>query len=149
MESEVDGRKQTVESKKNGERLPFAVRRPPSAAGFTLMELLIAMTILLVGLSAIYHLNNASRTTSVATEELAIVQLACQTKMNELLASKTRPIQAGSVGMIPNVNGWNMSVATFPLNRQGIYGVRITAKKRGAAATDVNGSYELVRWFLE
>ena len=117
--------------------------------GFTLMELLIAMTILLLGLSAIYHLNNASRTASVAAEELAFVQLACQTKMNELLASNTRPIQTGSVEMVPNTNGWSMSVATFSLNRQGIYGVRITAGKRGAATADTYGSYELVRWVLE
>jgi len=117
--------------------------------GFTLLELLIAMAILLMGLSAIYHLNNNSRATSVAAEELAVVQLACQTKMNELLASNTRPIRAGSIEAIPHTNGWTMSVATFSLNRPGLYGVRITAKKQGAAVTDINGYYELVRWFLE
>jgi Tfp pilus assembly protein PilV len=113
------------------------------------MELLIAMSILLLGLLAIYHLNNASRTASIVAEELAFVQLACQTKMNELLASNTRRIPAGTIEAIPNTNGWTMSVATFSLSQQGVYGVRITAQKRGAAALDVNGSYELVRWFLE
>ena len=113
------------------------------------MELLIAMTILLMGLSALFHLNNTSRATSLAAEELAIVQLACQTKMNELLASNTRPIRPGPVGRIPNINGWEMNIATFSLNRPGIYGVRVIAKKQGASPTDANGSYELVRWFLE
>jgi len=113
------------------------------------MELLIAMTILLLGLLAIYHLNNASRTASMAAEELAFVQLACQTKMNELLASNTRRIPTGTVEAIPNTNNWVMSVTTFSLNQQGVYGIRITAQKRGAAATDLNSSYELVRWFLD
>jgi prepilin-type N-terminal cleavage/methylation domain-containing protein len=117
--------------------------------GFTLLELLIAMGVLLLGLSAIYHLNSTSRTASLAAEELAFVQLACQTKMNELLAANTRPIRTGSVERIPNAGGWTMSIATFSLNRQGIYGVRITARKQGASATDSYGSYELVRWFLE
>jgi len=113
------------------------------------MELLIAMTVLLLGLLAIYQLNNASRTASMAAEELAFVQLACQTKMNELLASNTRRIPVGAVEAIPNTNNWVMSVTTFSLNQPGVYGVRITAQKRGAAAGDVNGSYELVRWVLE
>jgi len=117
--------------------------------GFTLLELLIAMIILLLGLSAIYHLNNSSRTVSIAAEELAFVQLACQTKMNELLASKTRPIRSGSVERIPSASGWEMSVVTFPLNHPGIYGVRVMARKQGTALTDPHGSYELVRWFLE
>ena len=138
MESGVDIRRQTADIRKGDRR-----------SGFTLLELLIAMAILLLGLSAIYHLNDNSRTASVAAEELAFVQLACQTKMNELLASNARPIQAGSVGLIPNTNGWEMSVATFSLNRPGIYGVRITARKQGAAATDIYDYYELVRWFLE
>ena len=117
--------------------------------GFTLLELLIAMIILLLGLSAIYHLNNTSRTVSLATEEMAFVQLACQTKINGLLASKTRPIRSGSVERIPNANGWEMSVTTFSLNRPGIYGVRVMARKQGTTQTAANESYELVRWFLE
>ena len=113
------------------------------------MELLIAMTVLLLGLLAIYQLNNASRTASMAAEELAFVQLACQTKMNELLASNTRRIQTGAVETVPNTNGWTMSVTTFSLNQPGVYGVRIIAQKRGAAVRDNNSFYELVRWVLE
>jgi len=115
--------------------------------GFTLLELLVAMTILLLGLLAIYHLNNTSRSASIATEEIAFVQLACQTKMNELLLSNTPP-RTGSIEAIPNTNGWTMSVVTFSLDQPGVYGIRITASKRGATVTDTNGSYELVRWFL-
>ena len=107
------------------------------------------MAILLLGLSALFHLNNTSRAVSLAAEELAFVQLACQTKMNELLASNMRPIPAGSVGRIPNINGWEMNIATFSLNRPGIYGVRVTAKKQGTSPTNANRYYELVRWFLE
>jgi len=69
--------------------------------------------------------------------------------MNELLASNTRRISASSVEKIPNTKGWTMSVAQFSLNHRGIYGVRITAKKQGTTPRDPNGSYELVRWFLE
>jgi len=123
--------------------------RIPTHYGFTLLELLFAMIILLLGLAVIYHLNNTSRTVSLAAEELAFVQLACQTKMNERLASKTRPMLSGSVERIPGASGWEMSVAIFSLNRPGIYGVRITAKKQGTAAEAPYESYELVRWFLE
>ena len=115
--------------------------------GFTLLELLVAMTILLLGLLAIYHLNNTSRSASITAEELAFVQLACQTKMNELLASNAR-MPTDSVEAIPNANGWTMSVTTFSLDHQGVYGTRITANKQGAAAMEANASYELVRWFL-
>ena len=115
--------------------------------GFTLLELLVAMTILLLGLLAIYLLNNTSRTASIAAEELAFVQLACQTKMNELLASNAHSM-ADSVEAVPNTNGWTISVTTFSVDHQGVYGARITARKRGTTLSDANGTYELVRWFL-
>ena len=117
--------------------------------GFTLLELLIAMTILLMGLSALFHINNESRIASVAAEELATVQLACQTKMNELLATSGGAVFARGAEEIPNVNGWKMSVEKKPLNHKGIVVVRIFAAKQDVPVTDRNGHYELVRWILE
>ena len=117
--------------------------------GFTLLELVIAMAILLVGLSALFHVNNESRIASVAAEELATVQLACQTKMNELLATSGGAAITGVTADIPNAKGWKMSVEKKPLNRKGIVAIRIFAAKQGVPATDRNGHYELVRWILE
>ena len=117
--------------------------------GFTLLELIIAMTILLLGLSALFHLNNESRIASVAAEELATVQLACQTKMSELLATNGGTAVTGAAADIPNAKGWKMSVEKKPLNHKGIVAIRIFAAKRGVPATDRNGHYELVRWIHE
>ena len=117
--------------------------------GFTLLELIIAMAILLVGLSALFHVNNESRIASVAAEELATVQLACQTKMNEMLATSGGAVITGVAAGIPNAKGWKMSVEKKPLNRKGVVAIRIFAAKQGVPATDRNGHYELVRWILE
>ena len=117
--------------------------------GFTLLELIIAMTILLLGLSALFHLNNESRIASVAAEELATVQLACQTKMSELLATSGGAAITGAAMEIPNAKGWRMNIEKRPLNRKGIVAIRIFAMKQGVPATDRNGHYELVRWILE
>ncbi len=125
------------------------MKKKKNASGFTLLELLIAITILLLGLSAIYRLNDNSRIASAGAEELALVQLACQTKMNELLATKVRPIPTGPAVSIQGIDGWQMKVTTFSLNRRGIYGVRIAATKLGTVPADPDGNYELVRWVLE
>ena len=117
--------------------------------GFTLLELIIAMTILLLGLSALFHVNNESRIASVAAEELATVQLACQTKMSELLATGGGAVITGTVADIPNAKGWKMIIEKKPLNRKGVVAIRIFAAKQGVPATDRNGHYELVRWILE
>ena len=126
-----------------------SISKNQMSRGFTLLELIIAMTILLLGLSALFHLNNESRIASVAAEELATVQLACQTKMSELLATSNGAIITGAATEIPNAKGWRMSIEKKPLNRKGIVAIRIFAVKQDVPATDRNGRYELVRWIHE
>lgn len=121
--------------------------------GFTLLEVIVAIAILLFGLSAIFHLSTLTRETSVGAEELAIVQLACQAKMNEILATQQVPSNGGAiaipdVGIVSGDSGdWEMRISTFTLSSsRDLLGVRIVAQKRGSAENMSDRRFELVRW---
>ena len=115
-------------------------------SGFSLLEIIVAIVILLIGLAAILRLSSITQTASLAAEELAIVQVACQTKLNEILATKARPISTGFAGQIENVRYWNLYVELYEINRPGMIGVRIYADKQPPGSTIPEDHYELVRW---
>ncbi|HBT75694.1 MAG TPA: hypothetical protein DEB39_01940 [Planctomycetaceae bacterium] len=113
-------------------------------SAFTLLELLIATAILVLGLGAVLHLVSLSRDRSVAAAELAVVQLQCQSKLAELLANE-KAIGAETAVPIDTVRGWRLNVAVEPTAYAELAAVRITARKYVEGR--LNGvSYELLRW---
>lgn len=123
------------------------VRRRKST-GFTLMEVLLSLGVLMFGLSVVFQLITVSQNAAVGAEELAIVQLAVQTQMNEVLASNHDSLSTRNLGRIPNVKNWEMRIEKFPLKQPGVVGIRIRAEKHDDSAFRSDHYYELVRWVL-
>lgn len=113
-------------------------------SGYSLLELLVALAILLLGLVVLTRLTGLAGQSSKESEELAIVQLASQAKLNELLANqeKISPIRSEKIAGVQN---WSLSVEIENPGKTGIRSLHIIAKK-----TDNNdriiSRFELVRW---
>ncbi len=116
--------------------------------GFTLLEIILAIAVLLIGLLAITKLTDLARRDSTQAEELAIVQLACQTKMNELLATNNRSTVAINEQPIVGVRNWYLSVHYFSVGREGLIGIRIFARKPAEEPAEPDQRFELVRWVV-
>ncbi len=116
--------------------------------GFTLLEIFLAIAVLLIGLLAITKLTGLARRDSTQAEELAIVQLACQTKMNELLAANNRSTAAINEQPITGVRNWFLSVGYFSVGREGLLGIKILARKPAEEPAEADQRFELVRWVV-
>ncbi|MEW6357085.1 MAG: prepilin-type N-terminal cleavage/methylation domain-containing protein [Planctomycetota bacterium] len=74
-------------------RLRYRPRKPPS--GFVLIEVVIAVAVLGISLSAIFALTSCRRELRAATERAAMVRIAAQSEMERL---KSRPFDSIEVG---------------------------------------------------
>lgn len=114
------------------------------------MEMILALAMLMFGLAVVYQLLNVSRSASTGAEEMAIVQLACQTKMNELLAMNNASIpSSGFAESIANVKDWEMRIERRPTDRTGVAAIHVLAVKRSRESGGSGHRFELVRWKLE
>lgn len=114
--------------------------------GYTLLEILMATAILLLGLTAVLGIMRSIHQRSVAAADLADAQLACQTLLNELLAQQSRikPLPAKPIEGLPD---WNIAVTVYPATKPELCVVHVTAQK-----IDLNTKlpagimYQLLRW---
>ncbi|MGL6225588.1 MAG: prepilin-type N-terminal cleavage/methylation domain-containing protein [Thermoguttaceae bacterium] len=117
--------------------------------GFTLLEILVSLSILLIGLLAVSKLSDLAQRESLSAEELATVQLATQTKMNEVLVHVGQPIVPILAEPISGVRDWSLSLQVFPTARSGLSAVHIRAEKAGLSRQpDFSERFDLVRWVL-
>lgn len=122
--------------------------RQRSRWGFTLLELLVATSLLVLGLGAIMRLMLIAQTHSVAASELTVVQLACQSKVAELLASD-RPISPETPRFIVGVRAWTLEVRLVPGPHSKLATLHLTARKHlDPSVTDgpVVEEFHLIRW---
>ncbi|MDR2755231.1 MAG: prepilin-type N-terminal cleavage/methylation domain-containing protein [Planctomycetaceae bacterium] len=114
--------------------------------GYTLLEVLMATAILLLGLSTVLGIMRSTHQRSIAAADLADAQLACQTLLNELLAQQSRikPVPAKPIEGLPD---WNISVTVYPAAKTGLFVVHITAQKIDLHTQKPTGiMYQLFRW---
>ncbi|MDR0337746.1 MAG: prepilin-type N-terminal cleavage/methylation domain-containing protein [Planctomycetaceae bacterium] len=114
--------------------------------GYTLLEILMALAILLLGLTAVLGIMRSTHQRSVAAADLAEAQLACQTLLNELLAQQVRlkPIPATPIVGLPD---WTIGVVLYPSTRSGLFVVHVTAQKLDPNTKMPDGIvYQLLRW---
>lgn len=104
------------------------VDRPNNRAAYTLIEVLIALTVLIAGFTALASMTNRARRAAIASEELAIAQLACQTRVNELLAG-VRPIAPSFNEPVAELDHWYMTTELFPAIKQGLTAVRVQVQR--------------------
>ncbi|MDR2439568.1 MAG: prepilin-type N-terminal cleavage/methylation domain-containing protein [Planctomycetaceae bacterium] len=114
--------------------------------GYTLLEILMATAILLLGLTTVLGIMRSTHQRSVAAADLADAQLACQTLLNELLAQQSRiaPVSAKPIEGLPD---WNISATVYPAPKPGLFVLHITAQKIDLNTKKPAGIiYQLLRW---
>ena len=98
--------------------------RVNARAGYTLIEVIIAMAVLIAGFAALTMMVNRARQAAIAAEELSIAQLACQTRVNEMLAG-VRPIGPAFNEPVAELDHWHMTTELFPTTKPGLTAVRV------------------------
>jgi len=88
-------------------------------AGFSLLEVLLATSILLGSAIVLGELASIGRQHVNSAEETANAQLICQTKLNEILAGIARP-ESIEKRTVENQPGWVYSVDVEPIGQAGM-----------------------------
>lgn len=120
-------------------------------AGFSLMEVLLASSILLGCLIVLGELSYVGRKHAESSQDLSTAQLLCQSKLNELLAGAL-PVEPVQSQPLDDNLGWLYSVELAPAGRLGLTAVRVTVAKddsgRAQALQDAKPPkhFTLVRW---
>lgn len=123
------------------------LRRRPAA--YTLLEILVSLSILVIGIAAIFGISSAARKRAVASSDLAVAQLACHSTLNELLA-REEPLRLEPPKAIEGLPDWKLQIDFRPAPRQGLYTVQLTARKYDPRGDWPAGPvYRLVRWVPE
>mgnify|MGYP001130272303 CR=1 FL=1 len=124
-------------------------RRP----GFSLLEVMLATSILLACLIVLGELASVGRRHARDAEQLTTAQLVCRSRLNEILAGAA-PLEAQAASEIPDLPGWSWKVEVEPLGRYGLSSVTVTVARvpRVEPATletpTASGgkSFSLTRW---
>ena len=113
---------------------------------FTLLEVLLAAAILLVGLTAVLQTTRSALQRMVAARELTEAQNACQSVLNELLAQAApiRPSEGRTISHLPN---WRIRVDIYPSSQSGLYVLHLSAQQFSPIDDTLLGvKYQLLRW---
>jgi len=119
--------------------------------GYTLIEVLVALAILVIGVSALATMTNQARQSAKAAEELSSVQLACQTRVNEML-SGIRTITPSFNEAVTGLDDWFLTTELFPATKPGMTAVRVHMSRRqppgGTTTARVAGAdfFEITQW---
>ncbi|NUQ62641.1 MAG: hypothetical protein HUU20_09140 [Pirellulales bacterium] len=125
-----------------------SARGPVSRAGFSLLEVLLATTILLGCAIVLFELAAVGREHVNSAEQLALAQRVCETRMNEILAG-AEPIKAVEKEDVVEHPGWSLSVEVDPVDRQpGLAALRVIVF-READEQHRGRQYALVRWIRD
>lgn len=107
---------------------PGALRRRGSRGGFTLLEILVAFAILIMGLSIVAALATTSARQAVQVEEETGVQLACQNLMNAILAGDAT-VSLGVEVPLPDTPNWAARVELLDGPISNLVAIRIVATR--------------------
>jgi Tfp pilus assembly protein PilV len=123
------------------------VRRP---AGFSLMEVLLATSILLACLIVLGELAAVGRRHARDAEQMNAAQLVCRSRLNELLAGAA-PLEPQAAIEVPELPGWSQTVYVETLGKFGLSSVTVTVTRAPPAALETatggrGKSFSLTRW---
>ena len=114
--------------------------------GFTLLEILLTTTILLIGLTAIFQTTRSALQSMASARELTEAQNACQAVLNELLA-QSAPIQPDSGKTITNLPHWKIRIDIYPAPQPDLYVLHLSAPQFSPLDNILLGiKYQLIRW---
>ncbi len=107
---------------------PGVLCRRGNRGGFTLLEILVAFAILIMGLSIVAALATTSARQAVQVEEETGVQLACQNLMNAILAGDAT-VSLGVEVPLPDVPNWAARVELLDGPISNLVAIRIVATR--------------------
>ncbi|MDR0869268.1 MAG: prepilin-type N-terminal cleavage/methylation domain-containing protein [Planctomycetaceae bacterium] len=113
--------------------------------GYTLLEVLIASAVLVIGLSAVLGVMRSAQQKSLAAADLATAQLACQTTLNELVAQQ-KPFTFVQDKPIDGLPDWKVAVEIHATPQVHLRAVYILAQKYTPRGEFVGTMYQLIRW---
>lgn len=99
--------------------------RPMQRPGFSLMEVLLATSILLACLLVLSQMATVGRQHAEDAESLTIAQLLCQAQLNEVLIG-AQPLASRSLTAIPGMPGWTYEIDVQSLGQFDLASVRVT-----------------------
>ena len=105
-----------------------ALRRRGDRGGFTLLEILVAFAILIMGLSIVAALATTSARQAMQVEEETGVQLACQNLMNAILAGDAT-VSLGVEIPLPDTPNWAARVELLDGPISNLVAIRIVATR--------------------
>lgn len=105
-----------------------ALRRRGSRSGFTLLEILVAFAILIMGLSLVAALATTSARQAMQVEEETGVQLACQNLMNAILSGDAT-VSLGVEVPLPDTPNWAARVELLDGPISNLVAIRIVATR--------------------
>ena len=116
-------------------------------SGYSLLEILAALTVLVIGFGALNSLTGAAQNNAILARDLSMVQQVCQTRMNELIAG-TVPLRTTMDEPIPDMDDWYLSVTLDPTQRRGVLVVAVSAKRHNAQNQTLRrgGRFRIVHW---
>jgi len=120
--------------------------RTEQPSGFTLLEVLLAVAILLIGLTAMFHTAHSALLRMSIAKELTDAQNACQSVLNELLAQAApiRPDTGKTMDRLPN---WRIRVDIYPASQPDLYVLHLSAQQFSPTDdTLIDTKYQLIRW---
>lgn len=113
-------------------------------SGFSLMEVMLATSILLGSSIVLVELATIGRKQAMAAYDLNIAQLLCQAKIDEIVTG-IAPATAVEQTEIEGEPDWLYSVETIPIVDRNLTGLKVTVSQ----VTDENHKpvrFSLVRW---
>ncbi|MHB8898263.1 MAG: type IV pilus modification PilV family protein [Thermoguttaceae bacterium] len=102
-------------------------------SAFSLLEVMLATTVLLGSVIVLAHLAFVGTAHMDAARQYCAAQLACQAKMNEMLAGAT-PLEEVSGQAIRELPGWGLTVKIRSAGQPGLMAIEVTAEEHPAGA---------------
>jgi Tfp pilus assembly protein PilV len=118
--------------------------------GFSLLEVLMATSILLGSVIVLNQLAGIGRKNALAAQDLSTAQMLCQTRLNEILAG-TAPAAAVDEEPVPGAPGWVFNVSIEPIDPAltidgaNLAALELTVSREEPDRND-RSRYTLVRW---
>lgn len=112
--------------------------------GFSLMEVMLATSILLGSSIVLVELAAIGRKQANTAYELNIAQLLCQAKLDEIVAGVSSAAAVSEVELEDNP-GWLFTVESYPMPRHGLVAIRVSVFQEPQEFTKPV-RFSLVRW---
>jgi Tfp pilus assembly protein PilV len=128
-----------------------ATRRRGGRIGLSLLEVILALTILGVSLAVLGELVRLGARAAANARDMTMAQLLCESMMSQIAAQESGPVAVGETGF-PDDPEWSYSVDVQSIDQPGLVQVTVTVQKstqQNLAWQQANVTFQLVRWMID